>query len=143
MLLSKQRILTTNRRIWYDEYYIFSSTIPLDIQDPPRGLAFIWLTEWDLLYFLLAHRWFLRWILSFRPARIPDGLLKLIILILARTKYIIKCYPFPILKYDYSGLNEEKNESKEKMSSYYICYINFSFKKNSCMTYLSIRNHLN
>ena len=34
---------------------IFSTTIPLDIQEPPKGLAFMCATECDLLYGLEAH----------------------------------------------------------------------------------------
>lgn len=42
--LDKIRILT--EKIIYDiKSYIFSTTIPLDMQEPPRGLAFMWLTE--------------------------------------------------------------------------------------------------
>jgi hypothetical protein len=56
-------------------HYIFSTTIPLDIQDPPNGFAFMWLTECDLLYFLEDHLSFLRWFASLRPALRPDGFL--------------------------------------------------------------------
>lgn len=29
--------------------HIFSNTMPLAMEEPPRGLAFIAVTEWDLL----------------------------------------------------------------------------------------------
>ena len=41
--------------------YIFSTTIPLAMDEPPRGFAFMADTECDFLYDLLAHRWLRRW----------------------------------------------------------------------------------
>ena len=54
--------------------YIFSTTIPFDMQDPPMGLAFMAVTECDLLYFLLDQRSSRRWLRILRPDRSPLGL---------------------------------------------------------------------
>merc|ERR1719163_2537041 len=50
---------------------IFSTTMPLAIDAPPRGLAFMAVSEWLLLNSLFAHRWTRLWLRNLRPARIP------------------------------------------------------------------------
>merc|ERR1719330_2236739 len=52
---------------------IFSSTMPLACDAPPKGLAYCEMLC-DLAYSLFAHFWSRRWFLSLRPARRPFGL---------------------------------------------------------------------
>ncbi len=59
--------------------YSFSITMPLDMEAPPSGLAFMAVMECDLLYSLLAQRWRRRCTRSLRAARIPDGFPRVIV----------------------------------------------------------------